>query len=322
MRVDLVLHSYLLPELSDERFFHSTEMFRMLEASPGMSPIMVIVRDTEGCVAAYMLAVLRRRGSWLLPYLFTQGRVYGEGVYASGSDKQALFSLMLDRLSSYLHSRLCFYIEFSDLSQKMFGYRAFRQHGFFPISWMHIHNSLHSLPPIERLSGKFLERIRHAEEGGVRVRRAEDEEDVRCLHKLLKGYYRFRLQRYLPPQVFFLELWHCSEVRIYVTEVHDKIIGGAVVVKDGSDVCLWYVAAREKRYLLLHPTTLTVWHVIEQAHAEGFRHVHFMNVGLPFRKNRYRTFILRFGGKPVSRYRWFCFTFRWVNSLLSWLFRE
>lgn len=321
MHVELVLHSNLLPELSDEKFFHSVEMFRMLEVSPGMSPIMVIVRDETGIVA-HLLAALRRRGSWIPPYLFTQGRVYGEGVYADGADRQMLFSVMLERLSSYLHSRLCFYVEFSDLSQKMFGYKAFRRCGFFPVSWMHIHNSLHSIPPVDRLTGKTLQRIRHAEEGGARVRVAETAEEVKCLHKLLQQYYRFRLHRYMPPQTFFLEMWKNSHSRVYVTMLQKKIIGGAIVIVSGSDAYLWYVATKEKRYPMLRPTLLTVWHVIEQAHCEHLRHVHFMNVGLPFRKNHYRSFILRFGGKPVSCYRWFCFTFGWLNRILSWFFRE
>lgn len=321
MRTELVLHSDLLPELSDEKFFHSVEMFRMLEASPGMSPVMVIVRSEEGIVA-HLLAALRRRGSWLPPYLFTQGRVYGEGVYAEGTDRQKLFSMMLERLSAYLHSRLCFYVEFSDLSQKMFGYKAFRRMGFFPVSWMHIHNSLHSIPPVERLTDKTLLRIQSAKEKGVCVRKAESEEEVKCLHKLLKAYYRFRLHRYMPPQTFFLEMWKNSHSRVYVATLHEKIIGGAIVVVSGSEAYLWFVATREKRYHQLHPTLLTVWHVIEQAYAEDLRHVNFMNVGLPYRRNHYRTFILRFGGKPVSCYRWFCFTFGWINRFLSWFFRE
>ena len=47
-----------------------------------------------------------------------------------------------------------------------------------------------------------------------------------------------------------------------------------------------------------------------------------MDVGLPFRKNPFRDFLLRFGGKEVSSYRWFRISIRWVNRLASWLWRE
>jgi hypothetical protein len=47
-----------------------------------------------------------------------------------------------------------------------------------------------------------------------------------------------------------------------------------------------------------------------------------MDVGLPFRHNPYRDFILSFGGKEVSTLRWFRINFRWANKLASWLWRE
>jgi hypothetical protein len=47
-----------------------------------------------------------------------------------------------------------------------------------------------------------------------------------------------------------------------------------------------------------------------------------MDVGLPFRRNPYRDFILSFGGKEVSTLRWFRISFRWLNKLASWLWRE
>jgi hypothetical protein len=47
-----------------------------------------------------------------------------------------------------------------------------------------------------------------------------------------------------------------------------------------------------------------------------------MDVGLPFRKNSFREFILSFGGKPVSTVRWFRCSIRWINGLLSWIYRD
>lgn len=322
MNTDLILHSSQLPDLSDVDFFHSPVMFHILERTPGMWPCMVVVRDDEGRVLAWLLAQLRRRGAWLPPYLFTQGRVYGEGVYAPGTDRQRLFGLMVGRLTAYLHSRLCFYVEFSDFSQKMFGYKALRRQGYFPVSWMRIHNSLHSLSPALRLSDKTLQRIRHAQEAGLEVRPAADEAEVRLFYRMLRNYYRLRVQRYVPPERFFLEMWESRRAEVFVTVWQGRIIGGAGMVTSGGEAFLWYVAAKEKRYHRLRPTLLTVWAVIDHAYKEHMRHIHFMHVGLPFRRNRYRDFILQFGGKPVSGYRWFRFTLGWLNSLLSWFYRE
>ena len=48
----------------------------------------------------------------------------------------------------------------------------------------------------------------------------------------------------------------------------------------------------------------------------GYRHLEFMDVGLPFRKHGYREFVLRFGGKQSSTRRWFRFRWNWLNRVL------
>lgn len=90
---------------------------------------MVIAYDGADIVG-HMLVMLRRRGSLFPPYLFTQGRVYGEGEYASNCDREAIFNMMLKHIVRKLRRDLCLYIEFSDLSSKMFGYGKFRVNGF------------------------------------------------------------------------------------------------------------------------------------------------------------------------------------------------
>lgn len=65
-----------------------------------------------------------------------------------------------------------------------------------------------------------------------------------------------------------------------------------------------------------------MWKALNYAHEHHYGHMFFMDVGLPWRRNPFRDFILSFGGKPVSTYRWFRFSISWVNSLLRWLHRE
>ena len=185
-RVSIITHSEDLPPMTSDSFFHSTDLFRIVEKTPGQLPYMVIVWREEKIVA-HMLATLRRRGAWIPPYLFTQGRVYGEGEYAEGEDKNVLFELMIKAITRKLLRRLCLYIEFSDLSQKMFGYRVLRSEGYFPVQWMEIHNSLHSLSPQERINEKMLQRIEHANESGVQSKEVETEEEF---HARVNGLMR------------------------------------------------------------------------------------------------------------------------------------
>lgn len=320
--VDIMKRGEQLPELSERNFFHSPELFHVLERVTGCSPYMVVVSDGGGTVHAHLLAILWRRGSLMPPYLFSQGRVYGEGVYRDETEKKDIFPMMLDAVIKAFHNKLCLFVEFSDLSSKMFGYKAFRQHEFFPVTWMHIHNSLHSLSPEERLSEQTLRTIGKGYNAGIITRETDNDDEIKAFHSMLKNYYRFKPHRYIPSVEFFLELSKSNNGCVYVTLKHERVIGGSAVVYSGNNAYLWFVASRKKSHPVVHPEVLTVWHAIRASYDSGKDHIYFMNVGLPFRTNHYRDFILKFGGKPVSTYRWFHFTIGWINRLLSWVYRE
>lgn len=320
--VHIITQSKDLPLLDETDFFHSRERFVLIEQTPGVWPYMVVVEDAEGRVLSHLLAELRRRGSLMPPYLFTQGRIYGEGVYAKEADKGVLFDRMMSALTRYLHRKLCLYIEVSDISHKMFGYRTLRRNGYFPVRWMQIHNSLHSRAPQERLSDRTAHHVLRGERAGIVVREAREESEVRAYYKVLRAYYRARLHRFLPDETFFLQLLRSPRAHIHVAYFKGRVVGGGTVVESQGDGYLWYAVAQSKRYPMARPTTAVVWGVLQDAYARGLRHVFFLNVGLPFRRNPYRDFILGFGGKPVSSYRWFRFTIGWFNRLLSWFYRE
>ena len=322
VKIQIITRSKDLPKLPECSFFHSPMLFRTIEKTPGMMPYMVVAADEDGKPLAHMLAMLRRRGSWIPPFLFSQGRVYGEGHYEDTDHQEELFALMLEAITRQFHRRLCLYVEFSDISKKMFGYRSFRKNGYFPISWMEIHNSLHSKQPELRVDEKLLDQIHHAYEAGVDTHEARDENEIRGFYRILKSYYRFRWQRYVPDVQMFLQLKDFDDCKIYVTEYKNKIIGGSVIAFSKPNTYLWFEASRKKRYPLLRPHLVTVWNAIKSSYDLQKEHIFFLHVGLPLSRSKYRDFILRFGGKPVSTYRWFHFTFKWINQLLSWIYRE
>jgi len=323
--IRIITHSEDLPEMTSAKFFHSPELFRIVEQSPGQAPYMAVA-IREGRVIAHLLAILRRRGSLIPPYLFTQGRVYGEGEYDEDVDREEVFRLMLEAITRKLRRRLCFYIEFSDLSTKMFAYRHFRACHYFPVQWLRIHNSLHSMPPEERLGEKTLAHIKHGQLSGVTTKEVETDEEFEAYYNMLRRFFTLKVRRYLPPEEMFRQLAASAHCKLYVTLYKGKVIGGCAVVLSEGNAHLWYLASLRKSHHHLHPGTMTVWHALSETHSMGLRHFYFMDAGLPFRKSKYkdlrRDFVLRFGGKPVSTYRWFRCTLNWLNRILTWLWKE
>ncbi len=328
-------NSNLPKGLLQDNFFHSRNLFELSKNTPRHKPYLVTVETKDGEVLAQLLALVRYRSSFLPPYFYIHCRVLGEGAYRQLDGQEAvlyghvgkqteeeteyrstLFEMMLETLQKKVGSRVL-YIEFSNLSQKMFGYRSFRQHAFFPVKWMSIHNSLHSRTPEERISDEMKERIDNTLAKGIVTKEVENEEEFRDFIQLLKHHNWFKPRRYMPADEFFKGVQKDPNGKLFITKHHNHIIGCSAVVYSQKQAYLWYSAFRRKTFAALHPDDITVWHAIKDAHENGYEHIFFLDVGLPFQKNRYRDFILRFGGKPVSTYRWFYCGIGWINRLLS-----
>ena len=228
---------------------------------------------------------------------------------------------MVTALTQKLNKKVL-YIEFSNLPQKMFGYKQFRQNSYFPVHWMSIHNSLHSRTPEERVTDKMLHHIESAYAHGVTCETVDSAADLKAFNKLLHQHHWLKPKRYIPDNQFFNLLKDCNQCQLFITKFRNRVIGCSACAYHGTDAYLWYSAFRRKSYLMLHPDEVTIWHAIKYAHQQGYDHINFMDVGLPFRKNSFREFILRFGGKPVSTNRWFRCSIRWINNVLKWVYRD
>jgi hypothetical protein len=100
------------------------------------------------------------------------------------------------------------------------------------------------------------------------------------------------------------------------------VIGGYTCIYNQGNAFLWFSAFKRKTYIHLHPDTMTIWQALSDAQEQDAQHLHFMDAGLPLKNNLYREFILGFGGKPVTKFRWFRFYPKVINLLLHWLYKD
>ena len=323
MTITIYKKSSKLPAVDESNFFHSRRLFVILEKTPRHKPYMVVVTDAQGRIVSHLLGFLRYRTFIFPPFLLVHCRVLSEGVYAESKySKEELMGEMLGALTRDIGLRVL-YIEVSNLSQKMLGYKQLRQQGFYPVHWMSVHNSLHSHTPEERIPEKMQKRINQAHERGAKTEMVTTEDDFVAFSKLMRKHNIFKPKRFIPDDAFFRGLMADKDSgQLFVTKYHGKVIGCSAVVYSQGDAYMWYSAFRRKTYHHMHPDILTIWDAMKDAHQRGYRHMCFMDVGLPFEKNSFRDFILSFGGKEQSTYRWFRFSLKWVNKLLAWIYRE
>ena len=112
-----------VPDLPGTNTFHSTELFRIYEATPGYTPILIVASEDDKPVAK-LLAAIRKSVRMFPPGIIKRCEVYGTGEYFNNeADKEIIFSDMLQRLTNEA-LRDSFLIEFRNLENAMFGYKS------------------------------------------------------------------------------------------------------------------------------------------------------------------------------------------------------
>ena len=308
-----------IPDLPYEDIFHSKELFCVFEKTPGYTPVMIVAYEQNQYVA-HLLAEIQRDRQIIPHSFFRRCVVYGYGDYFCELEKREdVFNLMLQALlSSKLGS--AFVMEFRNLKDMRFGYRCFRNNGFFPIYWLRVRNSLHDGKPIEkRMNASRLRQLRKGLRNGALVSIADTPEDVMAFSRMLWHVYSSHIRKYFPDLRFFMNMfdeWYAGKkMKIFVVRYKSKIIGGAVCLYSEENTYLWFSGGMRKTYAKLYPGVLALWYAMKDAQNNGYRHFEFMDAGLPFRKQGFRNFILQFGGKQISTRRWFRIKWGWLNRL-------
>ncbi|ADV44994.1 GNAT family N-acetyltransferase [Bacteroides helcogenes] len=312
-----------VPQLPGTNTFHSTELFHIYEATPGYSPVLIVASIADKPVAK-LLAAIRKSVRLFPPGIIKRCEVYGTGEYfdshKDNADKESIFNDMLQRLTDEA-LRNCFLIEFRNLENAMFGYKAFRENQYFAINWLRVRNSLHSLNYVEeRFSPSRIRQIKKGLKNGAQIQEGHTSKEIRNFAHMLHHVYSFKIRRHFPSIDFFQQLeshlMNGQQSKIFIVTYKSKIIGGSACIYSDDTAYLWFSGGMRKTYALQYPGILAVWKALCDAKERGYRHLEFMDVGLPFRQHGYREFVLRFGGKQISTRRWFRFRWDWLNRML------
>lgn len=309
-----------IPDLPGTDVFHSKKLFLVYEATPGYSPYMIVATDEKDKIVSYMLAVIRKTKLLIPPFYIKRCEIYGRGVYLNSIFvKEYLFAQMLQFLTNNIH-RKAFLIEFRNLGNALWGYKYFRENNYFPVNWLRVKSSLHSQKTAEeRFSPSRMRQIKKGLKNGAKVEEASPE-DIHKFAKILHSIYSTNVRKQLPNIAFFDQLQKQlvtnQEAKLFIVKYKEKIIGGSACIYTNGYAYLWFSGGMRKSYAMQNPGILAVWAAYKDAFDNGYSHLEFVDVGLPFKKHGYRDFVLRFGGKQSSTRRWFHFRWQWLNKLL------
>lgn len=310
-----------IPELPGKNVFHSKELFLIYEATPGYEPFL-LVGYIDNKPVAKLLAVIRKSTRLFPPSFIRRCEIYGTGEYLNEEiNKEDVFGELLEHLTNEVLYK-SFLIEFRNLDNSLFGYKFFRSNQYFPVNWLRVRNSLHSLKsPIGRVSESRKRQIKNGLKNGAETSEAHTKEEVRSLIKMLSKNYSSKLRKHFPEMNFFLTMIQEKRisgiVKIFIVKYRNKIIGGSVCMFSDNNAYLLFSGGMRKTYIKQYPGILAAWKALEYSYEHGYEHLEFMDAGLPFKEHGYRNFILRFGGKQSSTRRWFRFRWIFLNKLLE-----
>lgn len=318
IRLTTYEHSKDIPALPGINIFHSTELFKVLEQTPGYRPLLLVA--SVGNHSVGKMLCITRRSSRLLRFLSVT-YIYGIGEYFSSNiRREEIFNELLAYFTQRFQER-SFLLEFRNLEEPLFGYKYFRQNHYFPIKWLRVQNTLRQDEITQWMSNSRKRQIARGLEKGAQMEVAQNEEEIREFFAMLKKFYSPKVHRYLPEQEFFLGLTRQTTDRelskTFIIRYKGKIIGGSVCLFSGKKAYLMFSGGLRKTYPLLYPGVLAVWNAMHYSMAHGYEQFEFINAGLPFKKYSYRDFILRFGGKQLSSRRWFKLRWPWLNRLFN-----
>lgn len=316
IRLTTYYHSKDIPPLPGRNIFHSTELFRVLEQTPGYSPVLLVAFCGDKAIGK-LLCITRR--TFRLIGFTNITYIYGTGEYFDSPIKE---EDVFDELLSYFTNRFkdrSFLLEFRNIEMPLFGYKYFRKNNYFPIKWLRVRNSIHKRNWEKWMSASRKKQITRGLKNGAVVDIAKNENDIRDFFSSLKKYYSSKIHRYFPDIRFFLSLLNQQSNKelgkIFIIRHEKRIIGGSVCIYSNDTAYLLFSGGMRKSYPLFYPGVLAVWYAMTYAKEHNYKHFEFIDAGLPFHKYGYRDFILRFGGKQLSSRRWFRFRWNWLNQL-------
>ena len=316
IRLTTYYHSKDIPDLPGTNIFHSTELFRVLEQTPGYSPVL-LVAFIENKSVGKLLCTTRRNlrliGFTNITYIYGTGEYFNPPI-----KKEEIFNELLTYFTNRFKDK-SFLLEFRNIETPLFGYRYFRQNNYFPIKWLRVRNSIHQHNLGKWMSASRRRQIANGLKNGATANVAQNENDIREFFSSMKKYYSSKLHKYFPDVKFFLSLLSQPSKKelgqIFLVKHEKKIIGGSVCVYSNDTAYLLFSGGMRKSYPRLYPGVLAVWYAMIYAQKQNYKHFEFIDAGLPFHKYGYRDFILRFGGKQLSSRRWFHIRWNWLNRL-------
>lgn len=307
-----------LPELPDLRFFHYASSFDWYSRIPYYRPLMIVAFNADEKPVAAMSALVMRINRFLYGSAFKRCYLSQIPAYCDDSVSQSdVFEALLNRLVKEVGHKV-FFIEYRNLGDAIFGYKAFRENRFYSVKWMNIRNSLRrKTTPWEQLSRTRKNQLNKARRKGATAEELTSKEKLPEIYRLIEKAKNWKISNRFPPYRYFENFYtyyvQSGKGKIVLTRYQDKIIGGAIIgFEEKTAYCLYYWG-KNKTHKQLNPSVFSIWSAMEIATNSGYDRFDFMDSGFLNENAGKPHFLLQFGGIQKATRRWYRINWQWLN---------
>lgn len=147
--------------------------------------------------------------------------------------------------------------------------------------------------------------IRKSLKLGVKVKTAEDINEIETLYKILHKIYKEKVKKPLPELSFFINLFSVfkKDSLGYVTIIknnEEKIIGGSFCLKYNNTAYDWYRGGLDFEYKAFYPSIMAAFAGMKFGAEYGLKKFDFMGAGKKGQNYGVRNFKSQFGGELVE----------------------
>lgn len=306
-----------LPPIKDVKFFHYASSFQWNENISYYKPLMLVVLDGEKPIAA-MFALIMRINRFLYGSFFKRCYISQQPSFFEENLPQIeIFNLLMKKLVKEVGGKV-FFIEYRNIGNAIFGYKGFRDNGFYSIKWINIKNTLQRKRNIwNQISLTRKNQTLKADRKGVKIEELTSPDKLPEIYKLVEKAKNWKITRRFPPYRYFENFFKYyvlqGKGKIFITRYNDKIIGGIILGFEQETVYCLYYWGKDKSYKILHPSVFSIYYAMNWAEKNGYRFFDFMDAGFLNKRAGRPRFLLQFGGKQQASRRWYRINWQWLN---------
>ncbi len=306
-----------LPKLSDVNFFHFSSSFDWYSGIPYYQPMMIVIFRNDKPIAS-MFALVMRINRFLYGSVFKRCYVTQQpSFYEKRVNKIELFDMLIKELIKEVKNKVLF-IEYRNINSPTFGYKGFRENGFYNAKWINVFNSLQRKRDVwNQLSKTKKNQVNKAKRRGMSISEVTSIDELPEIYRLIDKSKNWKVFNRFPPYQYFenfLKYYVGSgKGRILVSKYKEKIVGGTILGFQHKKVCLLYFWGKDKTHKNLNPSVFTLYSAMVMAEKENYEVFDFMDAGYLNVRTGRPGFLLQFGGKSQATRRWYRFNWRIIS---------